>query len=159
MDDFWRKIGVMLSQTAVGDMVQKCSTLGGEDLDMDIPEKDLKHFRDAREQLAEAVGKMQAAFKDKTISKALAQEIYDTARQILDAGASLVSGLAQTAVAAVKEEVAAPAPAPAAAEKKAAKKTTAKKATAKKADVKSEAKTEEAKSAAKKEAVKKAAPK
>ena len=69
---------------------------------MDIPEKDLKHFRDAREQLAEAVGKMQAAFKDKTISKALAQEIYDTARQILDAGASLVSGLAQTAVAAVK---------------------------------------------------------
>ena len=122
---------------------------------MDIPEKDLKHFRDAREQLAEAVGKMQAAFKDKTISKALAQEIYDTARQILDAGASLVSGLAQTAVAAVKEEVAVPAPAPAAAEKKAAKKATAKKATAKKADVKSEAKTEEAK----KEAVKKAAPK
>ena len=116
---------------------------------MDIPEKDLKHFRDAREQLAEAVGKMQAAFKDKTISKALAQEIYDTARQILDAGASLVSGLAQTAVAAVKEEVAAPAPAPAAAEKKAAKKATAKKATAKKAtakkaDGKSEAKTEEA---------------
>ena len=123
----------------------------GRTFAMDIPEKDLKHFNDVRNQFADVVAKMQSAFKDNKISKDLAQDIIDTGRQILDAGAKLVAGVtAAVAKAPVKvTEQKAPTKAAAkAAEKKAPAKTAAK-ADEKKAPAKTAAKAAEKKAPAK----------